>query len=99
MGPATDGGYYLIGFSVDGFDSRVFADIHWGTGRVRKQTLARFSALGKPVHLLFSWNDIDTMADLKQYIGRHGSNPGATSNINNTMTALARLDLLKTTKV
>lgn len=91
VGPARDGGYYLIGFSAKGFDRGVFKDIQWGTGRVLEQTLDRFRALGKKVRLLFSWNDIDTMADLKQYIGRYGSNPTRC-----TMAVLARLDLIKT---
>jgi len=55
IGPASDGGYYLIGFSREGFDPSVFDDIDWSTERVFEQTKAR---LRGRVHALPVWHDV-----------------------------------------
>ena len=59
IGPATDGGYYLIGGSRP--IGNLFTGIDWGTGRVFSQTLA--AARGLDFALLPPWYDIDTVAD------------------------------------
>ena len=43
LGPATDGGYALIG--ANRIDKSLFQDIPWGTGDVLQQTLARIKTL------------------------------------------------------
>jgi uncharacterized protein len=62
VGPALDGGYYLIGFRrrVPGF----FRGIAWGTGDVFTATLARAREGGLRVELLPETFDIDEVADL-----------------------------------
>ena len=47
LGPATDGGYYLIGIKQP--HRRLFQDVDWSTERVLRQTLARADELGLPV--------------------------------------------------
>jgi rSAM/selenodomain-associated transferase 1 len=71
IGPARDGGYYLIGFQSDAFLPVVFEDIPWSTGEVLSATLQAFRAAGSDVSLLPPWQDIDTFADLQDFRARH----------------------------
>ena len=67
IGPSTDGGYYLIGFSVENVAVTVpyvFENIAWSTANVFHQTLARIRSLKATVGLLPPWYDIDTAEDL-----------------------------------
>lgn len=110
LGPADDGGYYLIGLgrpggpgipggpsapgaptipsgpggtsgpggpggpdgpdgtggrrNADGRYDRLFESIHWGTGRVLRQTRAAIRANGFSCHELPAWHDVDRPADL-----------------------------------
>lgn len=57
LGPAEDGGYYLIG--VKATRGRLFADIEWSTDRVLAQTVARAREVGLEVELLPRWYDVD----------------------------------------
>lgn len=65
IGPATDGGYYLIGLRQ--LETALFKDIDWGTERVLEQTLAIATAQGLTVELLTPLTDIDYPADLPQW--------------------------------
>lgn len=71
LGPATDGGYYLIAFRRSAFLPEAFKNISWSTGQVLAQTLAVFSDNGTPVRLLEQWRDIDTLEDIKALSARH----------------------------
>lgn len=62
IGPATDGGYYLIGTRDP--QPRLFEDIPWSTSAVFSATLERAAALGLHVHRLPEWFDVDTAEDL-----------------------------------
>jgi uncharacterized protein len=57
VGPAADGGYYLIGLKQ--FHRRLFEEIDWSTERVYQQTLARAREIGLAVTPLREWYDID----------------------------------------
>ena len=74
LGPATDGGYYLIGCRAPSFDPAVFHDIPWGTPTVFTTTLQKIAAMGRTVAVLPERYDIDTAADLERYRaeGREG---------------------------
>lgn len=63
LGPARDGGYYLIGMKRA--HRRLFQDIDWSTERVFRQTLARADELGLPVFELPVWYDVDDVASLR----------------------------------
>jgi uncharacterized protein len=67
LGPAADGGYYLIGFPKDRYLPQVFEDIPWSTPRVFRRTVERFDASGREVHLLPTWWDMDTVEDLDAF--------------------------------
>lgn len=56
LGPALDGGYYLIG--ARGVPP-VFADIPWGSGEVLATTVLRARAAGLEVASLEPWYDVD----------------------------------------
>jgi glycosyltransferase A (GT-A) superfamily protein (DUF2064 family) len=60
LGPADDGGYYLIGLRTP--TPAVFSGVAWGTSRVLAETLARARGL-RPL-LLEPCFDVDTPADL-----------------------------------
>jgi rSAM/selenodomain-associated transferase 1 len=62
LGPAEDGGYYLVGFQE--LHTKIFSGIDWSTDRVLTQTLRRAEQLSLSVHLLPPWYDIDTVADI-----------------------------------
>jgi rSAM/selenodomain-associated transferase 2/rSAM/selenodomain-associated transferase 1 len=62
IGPAVDGGYYLIG--MQSLHSELFTGIDWGTGRVCGQTLARIDSLGLKVAELPRLSDVDRSEDL-----------------------------------
>jgi rSAM/selenodomain-associated transferase 1 len=62
LGPATDGGYWLIGLRRP--CPALFRDVDWGTSRVLNQTLARAESLGLKVKLLEALSDMDRPQDL-----------------------------------
>ncbi|MBI4465824.1 MAG: TIGR04282 family arsenosugar biosynthesis glycosyltransferase [Acidobacteria bacterium] len=65
LGPARDGGCYLIGLQPHRVDaSHVFSGIAWGTRRVFRQTRARLRKGGNSLLVLPPWDDVDVPADL-----------------------------------
>jgi len=64
LGPAWDGGYYLVGLSRP--RPEIFRGIDWSTPRVLGQTVAAAQAAGLSIHFLPSWYDVDTPADLER---------------------------------
>lgn len=80
LGPATDGGYYLLGCGAR--LPPIFDDIAWGRPQVLTQTVERLSAPGWRLALLPPWYDVDTGADCTMLAGhiqamRHaGQDPG-----------------------
>jgi len=62
LGPAMDGGYYLIGLTQP--RPELFADIAWSTNRVLAATQDKVANLGLKAALLPPWRDIDTIDDL-----------------------------------
>ncbi len=63
VGPATDGGYYLLGLNQ--LHPELFAQMNWGSAEVLAQTQARAAALQLSISLLPAGFDIDTPADLE----------------------------------
>jgi hypothetical protein len=63
MGPADDGGYYLIGLRAP-FPG-LFSGVLWSTPGVREQTLARAAAAGLSVRELARLRDVDTLEDVR----------------------------------
>lgn len=71
IGPATDGGYYLLGFRFDKFVPEIFEGIEWSTDKVFKDTLAILDRSKKKTCILPEWNDIDVHEDLINFIKRN----------------------------
>lgn len=67
VGPATDGGYYLIGCRALSFDPAVFTNIDWGAPTVLAATRERIATMNRTVALLPERFDLDTGADLERY--------------------------------
>lgn len=67
VGPASDGGYYLIGCRAAAFDATVFADVAWGTDSVFRTTVDRIRALGLTLAILPVRHDIDHEEDLRRF--------------------------------
>lgn len=64
LGPAVDGGYYLLALGAP--QPALFRDIAWSTDAVCRQTLERAAAAGLRVHLLPTLRDVDTEEDLRR---------------------------------
>jgi len=75
IGPAVDGGYYLIGFNKDSFLPEVFVNKPWGTDAVFEQTMAILDDRNLSVHVLPKWRDVDTIDDLRHLIQSLKKNP------------------------
>lgn len=75
IGPARDGGYYLIGFTTAHFLPEVFERISWSTERVFEQTMGILNSRGRKTHVLPRWHDVDTWSDLEDLIRRNASTP------------------------
>lgn len=65
IGPASDGGYYLLGYNADA--RFAFEDMEWSTDTVFEETLRRFVAQGIRPAVLPELSDIDTAADLEDW--------------------------------
>lgn len=62
IGPARDGGYYLLG--LRGMIDGIFDGMEWSTPHVLRMTLERFSAAGVEPAALEELADVDTVDDL-----------------------------------
>jgi rSAM/selenodomain-associated transferase 1 len=71
LGPAHDGGYYLIGFRKSSFIPEVFDKMKWGENSVLSRTLNRLNQRGCRVHLLPAWHDVDTPHDIMALLHRN----------------------------
>lgn len=69
LGPASDGGYYLIGLRRSA--TRLFEDIAWGTDCVLRQTQDRAAQMGLAVACLPPRSDVDKPADLDVWHRAH----------------------------
>lgn len=67
VGPAEDGGYYLIGLARP--IPELFAHVPWGSDAVLETTRERALGLGLAMHLLPSTFDIDEPVDLERLRG------------------------------
>lgn len=65
IGPARDGGYYLIGFNAKALCSAVFEGVPWGTAAVFEKTIQRCHQNNIHLHHLPFMRDIDDVHDLK----------------------------------
>lgn len=70
LGPATDGGYYLIGLSLNGAPEHVsslFEGVEWSTAAVLEQTVRNAEHIGLAVEMLETLADVDEPDDLQHW--------------------------------
>ncbi|MBO6522617.1 MAG: TIGR04282 family arsenosugar biosynthesis glycosyltransferase [Balneolaceae bacterium] len=72
IGPAEDGGYYLIGMSK--FIPEIFDGIDWSTESVLSQTFTKARNSYAKVSLLPKLNDVDTIEDWEKVKERFNTN-------------------------
>lgn len=63
IGPAQDGGYYLLGMKT--LNSNLFKNKSWSTAGVFEETIKDMGS--KKIHILEERNDIDHLEDLKAH--------------------------------
>jgi rSAM/selenodomain-associated transferase 1 len=64
IGPAEDGGYYLLGMSKP---FELFSDMQWSTESVYEQTLERAKKQNASIATMPVLSDLDTIEDLEKY--------------------------------
>jgi rSAM/selenodomain-associated transferase 1 len=74
LGPATDGGYYLIGLKHP--HRAVFSGIEWSTASVARTTLQRAREIALETRLLPEWYDIDDAQTLRWLRDELAGRPG-----------------------
>ena len=79
LGPATDGGYYLVGCSVRQIPNPsnglppIFENMTWSQPDVLEATIARLHDSSWKLELLPPWYDVDTLDDWRMLAGHlHG---------------------------
>jgi rSAM/selenodomain-associated transferase 1 len=65
LGPAKDGGYWLMG--LNGPQRALFENVPWSTDKVLEETLKRAKSAGLRMQLLRVLSDVDTEADWQAF--------------------------------
>ncbi|MES2765786.1 MAG: TIGR04282 family arsenosugar biosynthesis glycosyltransferase [Bacteroidota bacterium] len=73
IGPARNGGYYLLGMKK--LHEELFRNIEWHTDSVFKTTMDIAQASNLSVAVLDELNDVDTEADVKIWMKKNGGHP------------------------
>jgi len=73
LGPATDGGYWLIGLRQP--QPNFFQNIPWSTERVFETTLARAREAKLSIHRLRTLSDVDLIEDWEDFLSVNDSKP------------------------
>lgn len=68
LGPAEDGGYWLI--ALQSPEPALFARIAWSTGTVAARTAERAAEIGLPLDILGTWFDVDDRDSLMRLLDR-----------------------------
>ena len=66
IGPAVDGGYYLVGMKSP--MTELFRNVSWSTGNVFSETVKILQRSGKSYGVLPILSDLDTIADLDRVL-------------------------------
>ncbi len=79
IGPAADGGYYLIGFKAETFLPDIFSGLHWSTDSIFPETVKILQAYGRRTKILQERRDVDKRDDLINLVERNKSTAFARS--------------------
>jgi hypothetical protein len=72
LGPAEDGGYYLVGFHRDGFVPALFDEAEWGGSGVFARAVERLRRAGMETAVLDRLADLDTVDGLRAMLDAPG---------------------------
>ncbi|MBC8125335.1 MAG: TIGR04282 family arsenosugar biosynthesis glycosyltransferase [Candidatus Kapabacteria bacterium] len=89
IGPAHDGGYYLIAMKT--LHQELFHNISWSTPHVLTQTLETCTEMGLRAHLLHSLTDVDTLQDIIALEAPSSKHQGVVAKLRNLIAALCCL--------
>jgi glycosyltransferase A (GT-A) superfamily protein (DUF2064 family) len=92
MGPAEDGGYYVLGLKAA--HAGMFADIAWSTDRVAEETRARSAELGLDLTELPPWFDVDGPVALRRLMDEADPPPWQPGGSSVPFAAPATMDVL-----
>jgi rSAM/selenodomain-associated transferase 1 len=87
LGPTADGGYYLIGLRK--MVPALFDGIAWSTAPVFAETKQKIEQAGLSLGLLPECRDLDTLEDLKTFIGLCGKDRAMTKRTEGALRLLA----------
>ena len=73
IGPADDGGYYLIGCRGAVFNPAIFRNVPWGSSEVLHLTLDRIRQAQQTLSMLPQRYDIDVIEDLQRFAREYAS--------------------------
>lgn len=90
IGPAEDGGYYLIGFHRNAFVPQIFHDIEWGKSDVYQRTVNRLEDIDVEFLELKWLDDMDTYEDVETMaaLGKDGPLKGRALELAKKMTGM-----------
>jgi len=88
IGPAQDGGYYLIGFRASAYLPEIFENISWSRPDVFRKTLDILERKAIGVHILPQWRDIDEYSDLEHFMRSHKRDASTAKNTTNYLTSI-----------
>jgi rSAM/selenodomain-associated transferase 1 len=92
LGPASDGGYYLIALRRSAIHQELFDGISWSSSSVLSETLDRSRLLGLEVELLAEGDDVDSPEDLERLIGFLAENPDSCRHTGSLLREWGRLE-------
>ena len=87
LGPTADGGYYLIG--LHRMVPALFEGIEWSTASVFADTKEKTEDAGLSLGLLPECRDLDTLEDLKAFIGLCGKDRAMTKRTEGALRLIA----------
>jgi len=96
LGPAADGGYYLVALRREALDPALFRGIAWSTPAVLPATLERARALGLRLEQLTLGHDLDDAEGLARLVRRLRAGE-VRAPMPHTRALLARWDLVPAT--
>lgn len=71
LGPAEDGGYWLIGFHERCFTPEMFDSVDFDRDDVFAQSVRRLDFDDRNYVTLATWRDVDTIDDLRAFVARN----------------------------
>lgn len=92
LGPAADGGYYLIALRREAVRQQLFDGVAWSSPSVLADTLSRCERLGLHVARLPEGYDVDSPADLERLISFITDKPDACRNTGSLLRHWGRLE-------